>query len=204
MNMKKIALASVAAFGLLIGSQASATVLTAQGAGWCTTGGCNSDVATISNVAAGYSDTYRDFFNFNLAGITGTVTSATLSISNFASDSYSNGALDYILHAATSISYGGLGSGTTLASVPLSQIDTGIDHSVSITLNQAALAALQAAEGNSFLFGGVDTDSGLVFGYTASPVVTLTLQTSAVPEPSSIALVGLGIGAALFARRRKV
>lgn len=203
--MKKFLLASFAALTLAMGASASATVLTATGAGWCSTGSCNSTLTTVNNTAAGYSDEYRNFFNFDLTGITGNVLTATLNIWNDSRNPANSNVTDYIVHQAASFSYAGFGSGAVLGSVNAAQADNGVSRYVSIVLNSAALAALTASEGRSFLFGGMTTDTGLVFGYTnGAPLATLTITTgAAVPEPAGVALMGLGLVAALVARRRK-
>jgi hypothetical protein len=204
-TMKKFLLASFAALTLAMGGSASATVITATGSGWCTTGECNASATDISNTFAGYSDSYRNFFSFDLSSLTGTVLTATLNIWNDDRNAASSTQSTYTVRQAASVNYASFGTGTVLGAINASQADNGVGHYVSIVLNSAALAALTASEGHSFLFGGVSNDAGTLFGYTSgSPVATLTVTTgAAVPEPAGVALMGLGLVAALVVRRRK-
>lgn len=196
-----------------LGSQASATTIAASGAGWCNNNyGCNSSLTTIRNAAVGYSDAYRNFFNFDLSNISGQVLSATLSIWNNKNNPAKSTQTSYDLFEASALNYASLGNGTLLGSVNVKQADNGTNHFVDIALNGTALAALEIAEGKSFLFGGMTKDAGLLFGYTNGlPTAMLTVETgaavteqdgAAVPEPAGVTLIGLGIVAAFAARRR--
>lgn len=81
-----------------------------------------------------------------------------------------------------------------------------------ITLNAAALAAIDAVQGGNIFIGGIDSGengSGTDFGSsaTAADTTVLNLQTSAssVPEPSSLLLAAIGLlfltGAGLIRKR---
>ncbi len=86
-------------------------------------------------------------------------------------------------------------------SVGFDTANNNVSHFETITLNDTAIAALNAAAGNSFLFGGsvntVGTDRDAIFGGTrGTPVAFLTLVpgVSAVPEPASWAMMIIGFG----------
>jgi len=81
-----------------------------------------------------------------------------------------------------------------------------LDPFITITLNEAALAAIAADQGGNLFLGGIDSGKnttarctsigGCFVGDVAAsnisppPLLTLTTVPAAVPEPSSAALVG--------------
>ena len=118
----------------------------------------------------GRSD-YHDFFTFDLTGVTGTITNATLHLfepsgTNFASGGFvttqasetfqvfTYGGNISTLDAGGQVPgvYNGLVSGTLAGSVSVSAANGGTF--VDISLNAAALAALNIGEGGLFAFGG--------------------------------------------------
>jgi hypothetical protein len=153
-------------------------------------------------------DEFRSYFVFNLAGLSGVIDSATLSlhISNYISHDLAEtlGIFDVTTPIADlesgAFAFGDVGTGTLFgsAAVSLDSIGTRID----IDLNAAGLAALNAGQ-NDIAFGGAITTLAkaldcpitqpcqeLVFG--AGPGSHLTpylIVGSKVPEPGSVYLL---------------
>jgi hypothetical protein len=172
-------------------------VLNATNTGWYDNSGAHS--ASNVNYEAGPNESvgnpdHHDFFVFNLAGVTAGITSATLSIGNasngYMSDSpfltYSMfdvstpiGTLIATQSGRTDI-FADLGSGTVYASRTVSAADDGTQ--VLITLDAAAIAAINASIGSQFAIGGA---------------VVIT------PEPAAITLVSMGIAGLVLLRRRR-
>jgi hypothetical protein len=142
----------------------------------------------------------NDYFVFDLSGVTGPITSASLSIYNPGappSDGFFGvpgtlsiydvttpiSALEASNAGAVSV-YNDLGSGVLYGSVGVSAADNG--QFVNITLNSAALTLLNANVGNQVAFGG-----------SLGPFI------SAVPEPLSLSLFGAGLAGVGALRRRK-
>jgi hypothetical protein len=118
----------------------------------------------------GRSD-YHDFFTFDLTGVTGTITSATLHLFELSGTGFASGgfvttqasetfqAFIYTGNVSTlsvggSVpgTYNGLVSGTLAGSVSISAANGGTF--VDVSLNAAAIAALTSGEGGLFAFGG--------------------------------------------------
>jgi len=162
----------------------------------------------------------RNFFIFDLSGVSGPVTSATLRIStrNFSSaDPTETYTVFDVSTSPTSLAGGtggvgafnDLGSGVSYGSRIYSEPDQGLLRD--ILLNASAIAAIEGSLGGNFALGGAVTSlSGLhdfeaIFGELANDpgTVSLVLETgrmSAVSEPASILLLGAGL-AGLAARR---
>lgn len=188
------------------------------------------NTSTNTNYAAGYSGTteWRNFFSFNLAslGPNMQVVSATLELRKYGYTSPDASEtvqfFDVSTAAATlnnnnglSISiFNDLGSGTGYGSVALSQ--AGATNSiVSVSLNGAARADIAAAAGGYFSIGGSCTTCtpSPAFGVPGQNVFSASSATGeqrliieaipAVPEPSTYAMLGIGLAALAFVRRRK-
>ena len=127
---------------------------------------------------------FHDFFVFGLNSVTGTITSAFLSIGNPVGGFDSTDPTDLLsmYDVSTPIStltasgtgqtgiYADLGSGILYGSQVVSSVDNGTQ--VLITLNSAAISALNLARGGSFAFGG---------------------DLAAVPEPGAAGLLLTGL-----------
>ncbi len=183
-----------------------------------TGGSGNFDGNYLTGFYTGGGDTeYRSFFTFDLTGLAGTVTSATFSV-DLGPPAFGEGPSPVTLNlvaysgdisildsgGAGVAGFAALASGTFLGSLTASTTDTGV---MIITLNSAALAAIQAAEGSYFAIGGslVGTPpTDYLFGNSilTSPN-QLVVDTTTIPEPSTLLLVAPGaLGVAILLRRK--
>ena len=176
-------------------------------------------------------DEFRNFFVFDLSGVTGPITVATLRLHNtdgttqfpnnvgFFSDTGSETYL--VSEVSTAIAsllagtggmaaFGDLGSGTSYGSFTATSAANGTF--VEIALNSAAIAALNQASG-LFAFGGSITtlngfpDEETLFAFSDSGLLSDTqLELTVVPEPSAVLLLAAGIAllGALRTRRAPV
>ena len=179
---------------------------------------------TASNTNYGTGDNasnvdHRSFFVFDLSGVSGTITSATLRIFSAFYGSPDPTETLSIFDVSTPIPtliangtgqvgiYDDLGSGTLLGSTSVSPANN--NANVSITLNSATLTALQAGLGSNFAFGGAITTlsrPGLtegVFFFTTNLTGTRQLIVETVPEPTSLLLLASGLAAIAMVRARK-
>ncbi len=161
---------------------------------------------------------FRNFFIFDLSGVAGPVTSATLRLStrNFLSGDLTE---TYTLFdvstplASLAAGTGGvaafndLGGGVSYGSRIYSESDE--DFVRDVLLAPSGVAAVQAALGGGFGMGGAVTslsgahDFESIFGDNVDPfTISLVLNTGrAVPEPAAMLLLGTGL-TCLVARRR--
>jgi len=168
--------------------------------------------AAYQTYIAGHFDgqDYRNYLIFNLSGVSGTVTGATIQIfSAFRAGSpgiyilFDVSTPASILMASNSGSTGiaifnDLGSGTEYGKIRVGLTDNGVV--LTINLNAAAVAALNATGGGIFAVGGFFTapsapaDSFVFGGSERDPRNRLILSvTGAVPEPMTILLLGTGL-----------
>lgn len=176
----------------------------------------------------GGTSEYRSFFVFDIPELTEVAEGATLSlwmpVGGFLSDQTFE--TISIWSVETSVSslvashgagaegidiYNDLGSGTNYGSTQVTATETGVYFTV--TLSSEGVAALNAAQGSQIAFGASVTSlaSGpnpeLVFLNSETNESNpnsggKAAQVSVVPEPTTVALIGLSAGAVLFFRRR--
>lgn len=169
--------------------------------------------------------TYRNFFVFDLSGITGPITSAKLRLYNdtstadglnFKLSDVSTAINDlFVDHSYNTGIYDDLGTGTEFGVRLITSADNN-GKFIEITLNTAAITALNANLGGQIAFGGRLDGAGaedFVFGPTAGegPSDTFTqlhfeTLVEEVPAPPAVVLGVIGIASLLgvgrFARRK--
>jgi hypothetical protein len=178
-----------------------------------------------TNYAAGYTSTsaIRNFFTFDLASLNLSgqrIVSATLEVrrNGYTSpDATETFQLFDVLTAANILNnnvgasatiYDDLGSGNSYGSVVIPQAGV-TTQMVSVSLNGTAQADIAAAAGGYFSIGGsciTCSSPGQNIFSTGSNTgdQRLVIQTAPIPEPSTYAMLGIGLAALAFLRRRKV
>lgn len=229
MRIAKAAAAAIL-FSAMGAGAASAAQIQSFDSGWYTNSGFTAGVNNINVGSSNLSGAlYHNWLAFNLAGLAGqNVTGATLTFYggngvNTSSDSESLGLFDYAgsinnLLADSQFNVGiytDLGDGKSYGTA---QVAPGPIAQFSVILSQDAIAglnsAVQSLSDNRFVIGGsllsvsgpfANEQLFAIFGPQSAlvPAAFLDLQTTPVPEPSTLAMVlGLG-GAAMMVRRKK-
>jgi PKD domain/RTX calcium-binding nonapeptide repeat (4 copies) len=200
------------ALGSVGGAGATTLTLNATDSGWWDSTGFHS--STNKNYVAGQntpSQLARDYFVFNLAGVSQTITGAQVRLTNPAggyvspdpTETYAVfdvstplGALQASGSGQLGI-YNDLGTGTNFATRTFSAADNG--QLVAIPLNASGVAALDAARGGSVAVGGAltsiaGTATQFVFAFTGAPsdVKQLVLNLGSPEDWYAISVTGLG------------
>lgn len=189
--------------------------------GWWSNAAGNTDTEdSVQTGDLGGGTFLRSFYTFDLSGepATGTVNSASLTIllgttapvAGTESIGFFDVSTDAALLNNNDISvdivtsdaiFADLGTGTSYGtfSINTGQADT---TELTFSLNADGIAAVQAGLGGGFFsIGGSLQSAGVVFG-GVDDAVKLTLDVTAVPEPSSLMVLG-GLGCVACLRRRR-
>lgn len=181
--------------------------------GWWNDGASNNNLNNDSYFAGAGS--FRNYFTFSLAGLSGIVTSAELQVRRYNTDVGARYSLYDVSTSASDLALRGiirddiwldLGSGTSYGSYTVgSGVSTDI---LTFTLNEAALADITSSLGGYFSLGGASS-SGNLFGVSHDSSgtsfiqqIVLNIEPKSVPEPSVSALLGLGLLGMATRRKR--
>ena len=176
----------------------------------------NCSLASCFSTGAGE---YRNFFGFLIPTITGNIVSVSLQLATVGVDLQQAPSMTALFTSlATTSSFAALGTGTAYGSSNYSAADANL--LLSTALDASAIADILANQGASFLIGGralgvssfdPNSPNQLIFehsGHIVPPdltrLVITTDATDSVPEPGSLALVGIGLAVLIIGRRRAV
>ena len=183
--------------------------------GWYNDAGLHNPVNT--NYIAGLCSNcggpvFRNFFVFDLSGISG-VTSATLRLDTATVETAGLYSLwDVVTDVSTLVTggtgltgiYDDLGMGAAFGEIFIDADQD--DQIIDIVLSSAAISSINASPGGLWALGG-SYDSTLSaffasFGSNLTRQLIVDNEPTSVPEPNTIALVGLGLVALRFTRRK--
>ena len=175
-----------------------ATVLNATNSGWVRDDGQDSLPGNTNYIVGDCANcgnhNFHDFFTFDLTGVTGPITSATLNIFN-PNSGFTGATKDFVVHDVTSFGsaltsgpgsvalYNAIASANVLGSTTVTSAAN--NNTVVVTLNSFALAVLNALEGQgSFAAGG-------------------TIGVSSVPLPAGLPMFAFAVLAMLAVAQLK-
>ena len=178
------------------------------------TNAANDYIAGSETNLLGDEAQFRDWFEFAIPTLTaGTLTSATLNLDEPSGSpgGHTDGLLTYAVYGSSGepLVFTDVTTASPFGSVGTSSGDNG--KTVTIALNGAALAAIDADQGSDIFIGGIDSgelssSTAGDFGFTGPGSVTyntvLSLQT--VPEPTSLFLLAAVLGTLGMAVRKRL
>lgn len=221
MQLSRILAAGALAFFLVAPSVSAAAevLLDPTGRGWINTLHGNGTSAT-NNYLVGNCNAlsctepgeYRDFFTFAVPVLGENVMSAILRLDSSQVRADQAASFVYQITATSGVTFASLGTGQIFGQETYTAADN--LQIRDIVLNADALAAITAARGGTLTISGrvlppiqfgSSPLNALAFSDSGSKLVQLALTTSAVPEPSSWAMMIIGfVGAGTALRRRSV
>ena len=195
--------------------------LSASDEGWYNSDGIHHSLNKNYAVGDAFGLEYRNYFVFDLTGISGQVVSAQLRVPNPQNGYFSPNAEEtyQVRSVGTPIGtlesdatdgagiFAGLGMNVLYGSQQVSQSDNG--HAVSISLNAEAVGAIEYAQGFFALGGGlaglpaVAAANRVVFGGSSGPPeeIPQLILTTAVPEPATVPLWSTVVLSCFFLQR---
>ena len=198
----------------LMAGGAHAAPLSANEQGWLAGAGRRTSNGTFAdnNYEVGVSSDieFRDFFGFALPSSASTTMAAILSIPIYTvTTGQSPGVTVQFTSSTGPTTFGELGAGVGYASQTLFASDS--DGTLNLPLDAAALTDIRAGAGGEFFVSGrvvspfvanADIPDQAAFSFSHGGSVTLVLDSMAVPEPTSFALLGTGLLGFRLVRRQ--